>query len=84
MTIKPSLNSNININQTNIANTDIDYVLYTLYTLDVDYVLYTLYTLDVDYVYYIRYIYDVDYILSHLNSIAITILVILMQRFSIS
>ena len=44
MTIKPSLNSNININQTNIANTDIDYVLYTLYTLDVDYV------------YYIRYI----------------------------
>ena len=72
MTIKPSLNSNININQTNIANTDIDYVLYTLYTLYVDYV------------YYIRYIYDVDYILSHLNSIAITILVILMQRFSIS
>lgn len=67
MTIKPSLNSNININQTNIANTDINYVLYTLYTLDVDYV------------YYIRYIYDVDYILSHLNSIAITILVILMQ-----
>lgn len=67
MTIKSSLNSNININQTNIANTDIDYVLYTLYTLDVDYV------------YYIRYIYDVDYILSHLNSIAITILVILMQ-----
>ena len=66
MTIKPSLNSNININQTNIANTDINYVLYTLYTLDVDYV------------YYIRYIYDVDYILSHLNSIAITILVILM------
>lgn len=66
MTIKPSLNSNININQTNIANTDINYVLYTLYTLDVDYV------------YYICYIYDVDYILSHLNSIAITILVILM------
>lgn len=72
MTIKPSLNSNININQTNIANTDTDYVLYTLYTLDVDYV------------YHTRYIYDVDYILSHLNSIAITILVILMQRFSIS
>lgn len=67
MTIKPSFNSNININQINIANTDIDYVLYTLYTLDVDYV------------YYIRYIYDADYILSHLNSIAITILVILMQ-----
>lgn len=67
MTIKPSLNSNININQTNIVNTDIDYVLYTLYTLDVDYV------------YHTRYIYDVDYILSHLNSIAITILVILMQ-----
>ena len=72
MTIKPSLNSNININQTNIANTDIDYVLYTLYTLDVDYV------------YYIRYIYDVDYILSQLIPIAITILVILIQRFSIS
>lgn len=72
MTIKPSLNSNININQTNIANTDINYVLYTLYTLDIDYV------------YHTRYIYDVDYILSHLNSIAITILVILMQRFSIS
>lgn len=72
MTIKPSLNSNININQTNIANIDIDYVLYTLYTLDVDYV------------YHTRYIYDVDYILSHLNPIAITILVILMQRFSIS
>lgn len=72
MTIKPSLNSNININQTNIANTDIDYVLYTLYTLDIDYV------------YHTRYIYDVDYILSHLNSIAIIILVILMQRFSIS
>ena len=67
MTIKPSLNSNININQTNIANTDIDYVLYTFYTLDVDYV------------YHTRYIYDVDYILSHLNPIAITILVILMQ-----
>lgn len=67
MTIKPSLNSNININQTNITNTDIDYVLYTLYTLDVDYV------------YHTRYIYDVDYILSHLNPIAITILVILMQ-----
>lgn len=67
MTIKPSLNSNININQTNIANTDINYVLYTLYTLDVDYV------------YHTRYIYDVDYILSHLNPIAITILVILMQ-----
>lgn len=67
MTIKPSLNSNININQTNIANTDINYVLYTLYTLDVDYV------------YHTRYIYDIDYILSHLNSIAITILVILMQ-----
>lgn len=72
MTIKPSLNNNINVNQTNIASTDIDYVLYTLYTLDVYYV------------YYIRYIYDVGYILSHLNSIAITILVILMQRFSIS
>lgn len=72
MTIKPSLNSNININQTNIANTDIDYVLYTLYTLDIDYV------------YYISYIYDVDYILSHLNSIAITILVILMQLLIIS
>lgn len=67
MTIKPSLNSNININQTNIANTDIDYVLYILYTLDIDYV------------YHTRYIYDIDYILSHLNSIAITILVILMQ-----
>lgn len=67
MTIKLSFNSDININQTSFANTDINYVLYTLYTLDIDYVYHTL------------YIYDVDYILSHLNPIAITILVILMQ-----
>lgn len=72
MIIKPSFNSGININQTNLANIDIGYVLYTLYTIEIDYV------------YYTRYIYDVYYILSHLNSIAITILVILMQRFSIS
>lgn len=72
MTIKPSFNGDININQTNLASIDIGYVLYTLYTIEIDYI------------YYTRYIYNVDYILSHLNSIAITILVILMQRFSIS
>ena len=67
MTVKPSLNGNIDINQTNLANVDIDYVLYTLYTLNINYV------------YHTRYIYDANYILSHLNPIAITILVILMQ-----
>lgn len=67
MTIKPSLDNDIDINQTNFSNIDIGYVLYTLYTIDIDYV------------YHTRYIYDIDYILSHLNSIAITILVILMQ-----
>lgn len=66
MTIKTNFDGNININQTSITSIDIGYVLDTFDTLDTDY---TFDTLD---------IYYFHHTLTHLNTVAITILVILM------